>query len=163
MVMEPAHDIVNPCDKTLNESRIALPNIPQKRNTALHIGQSIRNHLLDHIRVTHVRRADLIAVCVQLLLCEPLCTANFPHEVTVNVGIVRLHPVHCLMPERPLWRDLAVHIEEGYTILMESMQGRVTLEEHHGHTHLTPPVHENMLTRADTSRRDEADTVQHFL
>ena len=46
---------------------------------------------------------------------------------------------------------------------MESMQRRVTLEEHHGHANLPPPVHENTLARADAGRRDEADTVQHFL
>ena len=43
------------------------------------------------------------------------------------------------------------------------MQGRVTLEEHHGHTHLTPPIHKNTLARADAGRGDEADTVQHLL
>ena len=163
MVVESPHHVTNPRNNALHNPRVAPPKLPQERNTAAHIGQSVRDHLLDHIRIAHIGCADLPAVCVELFLGESLRAADRLHEVVVDVGIVRLHPVHRLMPERPLRRDLTVHVEEGYPVLMESMQGRIALEEHDGYAHLPPPVCNHALARTDTVRRDDCDSVKHFL
>ena len=162
MVVESPHDITNPRDNALYKPRVTFPNVPQEWNTAFHIRQSVRNHLLNHIRIAHIGCADLLAVCVELFLGESLRAADRLHEVVVDVGIVRLHPVHRLVPERPLRRDLTVHVEECHPVLMKSMQGRIALEEHHRHSHLIPPVGDGTLTRTETVRRDELDVVQHF-
>ena len=97
-----------------------------------------------------------------MFLGESLRAADRLHEVVVDVGIVRLHPVHRLVPERPLRRDLTVHVEEGHPVLMKSMQGRIALEEHHRHSHLIPPIGDGTLTRTETVRRHELDIIQHF-
>ena len=150
---------MHPRNETFDNARVTLSHITQERHAAAHIGQSVCDHLFDHICITHVLRADLLAVRVQLFFREAFRAADLVNDVVVEVGVVCLHPVHGFMPERPLRRDLTVDVEEGHTGRVESMKRRVALEEYNRHTHLMSPVTQDTLTRAKAIRRNKGDAI----
>lgn len=71
MVVKASHNIMHPSNETFDNPRVTLSHITQERNAAAHIGQSVCDHLFDHICITHVLCTDLLAVRVQLFFVKP--------------------------------------------------------------------------------------------